>query len=118
MPQRLAQYGIPVERWSRKKTLALVMGVVRAGGPEWRARRAGFAGVSISSKRGRPGTWFGASRGRSGWGWRARGGLASGPRCEAVAARSVRVPGAYLRHAPVGGGDMKLSGDDRASSLT
>jgi hypothetical protein len=29
----------------------------------------------------------------------------------------VRVPGAYLRHAPLGG-DMKLSGDDRASSFT
>ena len=88
-------------------------------GPEARSGGRGRSGSPAYDlvEGGRPGTWFGASRllglaGGHGVDW------LQGLDVRQWQPDRVRVPGAYLRHAPGGWGDMKLSGDDRASSLT
>ena len=77
----------------------LVGGVVRAGGPEWRARNVGLAGLVTSSRCVVPGTWSVPP---------VVGGRAGGTWLDWLRVLDVkkqqpdpsRVPGAYLRHAP------------------
>ena len=59
--------GIPVERWSRKSVFVPVVGVVRAGGPEWgrvwvSRRLSSGDGCFVVSRLGRLG-----GRGHEGW---------------------------------------------------